>query len=67
MRKIGQIIPVLIDRMENNYYIARSEFDSPEVDPEILIKNDEELIIGEFYDVKINEAMPFELFAEIIK
>ena len=65
--KIGRIIPVLIDRLENNYYIARSEFDSPEVDPEILIKNDVELRVGEFYNVKINEAMPFELFAEIIK
>lgn len=64
--KIGQIIPVLIDKLENNYYIARSEFDSPEVDPEILIKNEQELTIGEFYKVKINEAMPFELFAEII-
>lgn len=65
-KKINQTLRVIVDKLEDNYYIARSEFDSPEVDPEILIKNtDEQLRIGEFYNVKITEALPFDLFAEL--
>lgn len=64
--KIGTILPVIIDRLEENYYIARSEFDSPEVDPEILIEKSESLQakVGEFYNVRIIGAHPFDLFAE---
>lgn len=65
-RKINKNLRVIVDKLEDNYYIARSEFDSPEVDPEILIKSDHvELNIGDFYDVKITEALPFDLFAEL--
>lgn len=65
--KIGEKVKVIVDKLENNYYIARSQYDSPEVDPEILIKDDQELEIGKFYQAKITGAMPFELFAEIIE
>lgn len=65
--KIGKIMTVIIDRLEENYYIARSEFDSPEVDSEILINSDDlDLEIGSFYQVKITDALPFDLFAELI-
>jgi len=65
--KIGKIYEVIIDREEGDYYIARSEFDSPEVDNEILIsKDDSKLNIGEFYKVKIINSEEFELFADVI-
>ena len=64
--KIGQTLQVIIDREENDYYIGRTHWDSPEVDPEVLIKKDTKLQIGEFYNALITGAMPFELMAEII-
>lgn len=64
--KIGQTLQVIIDREEDDYYIGRTQWDSPEVDPEVLIKKGSKLQIGEFYNVLITEAMPFELMAEII-
>lgn len=63
--KIGQTIEVIIDREEEDYYVGRTQWDSPEVDPEVLIEKDYELEIGEFYDVVIKSAMPFELIAKI--
>ena len=66
-QKIGKIYEVIIDREEDGYYIARSEFDSPEVDNEILISNtNKDIIIGEFYNVKIINSKEFELFAKVI-
>ncbi|MDE7154922.1 MAG: 30S ribosomal protein S12 methylthiotransferase RimO, partial [Muribaculaceae bacterium] len=56
---------VVIDREEDDYYIGRTEFDSPEVDPEVLISKTEKLTLGQYVDVKITGAMPFELTAEI--
>lgn len=64
--KIGQTLQVIIDREENDYYIGRTQWDSPEVDPEVLIKKDTKLQIGEFYNALITGAMPLELMAEII-
>ena len=64
--KIGKTLKVIIDSEDENYYIGRSEFDSPEVDPEILITKEQELIIGNFYNVKITEALPFDLIAKIV-
>ncbi len=61
--KVGSTMKVIIDREEPDYYIGRTEFDSPEVDPEVLIKKQYKLEIGSFYDVKIVDAMPFELIA----
>lgn len=62
--KVGKIMRVIIDRIEGEWYIARSEFCSPEVDPEVLIPVSEtELTIGEFYDVRITDAEEFDLYA----
>ncbi|MDO3389955.1 30S ribosomal protein S12 methylthiotransferase RimO [Bacteroides sp. ET489] len=65
--KVGQIMKVIIDRIEGDYYIGRTEFDSPEVDPEVLIeKQDRELEIGCFYNVRILSSDDFDLFGEIV-
>lgn len=65
--KIGQTLKVIIDRVEGDYYIARSEFDSPEVDPEILIKQTKKkLSIGELYQIKIVDSDEFDLYGMII-
>ena len=63
--KIGSVLKVIIDREEGDYFIGRTEFDSPEVDPEVLIKKSRPLSIGKFYNVRIEEAMPFELIGEV--
>ena len=64
-QKIGSIQRVIIDKEEPDYYIGRTQYDSPDVDPEVLIKKTEILEIGNFYNVKIDEAMPFELIGEV--
>jgi ribosomal protein S12 methylthiotransferase len=65
--KIGQEFKVIIDRKEGEYYIGRTQFDSPEVDPEVLIKADgKRLFCGCFYQVRITNADDFDLFGEII-
>ena len=61
--KIGSILRVVIDRVEGDWYVGRTEFCSPEVDPEVLIPLDEKLTVGEFYDVRINDAEEFDLYA----
>lgn len=65
--KIGKVMKVIIDRIEGDYYVGRSEFDSPEVDPEILIERAKSsyLKIGEFYPVKIIDADVFDLYGEV--
>ena len=63
--KIGEIFKVIIDREEEDYYVGRTEFDSPEVDPEVLVKKTAPLKLGQFVNVIIKEAMPFELIAEL--
>lgn len=66
--KVGQTLRVIIDRMEGDYYVGRSEFCSPEVDPEVLIPvASGKLLIGQFYDVKITEAEEFDLYGVIEK
>ena len=64
--KIGSSVRVIVDRKEQDYYIGRSEFSSPEVDPEILIKSDENLKIGSFYNVRITDSSEFDLYGEVI-
>ena len=62
--KIGTIQRVIIDRREGDYYIGRTEYCSPEVDPEVLIPSDEKpLTIGEFYDLRITDSEEFDLYA----
>ena len=66
--KIGQALRTIIDRREGDYYIGRTEFDSPEVDQEVLIKHiDQELVPGEFYQVEITSADVFDLYGKIAK
>ena len=66
--KIGQTLRTIIDRREGDYYIGRTEFDSPEVDQEVLIKHiDQELVPGEFYQVEITSADVFDLYGKIAK
>ena len=65
--KIGTLQQVIIDRREGDYYIARTEFCSPEVDPEVLIPvREKKLKIGEFYKVRITDAEEFDLYATTI-
>ncbi len=65
--KVGQDLKVIIDRMEGDYYIGRTEFDSPEVDPEVLIpiSSAKDVKIGEFCNCHINSADDFDLYANI--
>jgi ribosomal protein S12 methylthiotransferase len=61
--KVGKTLQVIIDREEDEFYVGRTQWDSPEVDPEVLIKKEKALEIGNFYNVEILEALPFELIA----
>lgn len=61
--KIGKTLQVVIDREEDEFYVGRTQWDSPEVDPEVLVKKNKPLHTGEFYNVIITEALPFELIA----
>jgi ribosomal protein S12 methylthiotransferase len=60
--RIGNEYKVIIDRRENEYYIGRTEYDSPEVDNEVLIKSKKMLNTGQFYNIKITESNEFDLF-----
>lgn len=61
---VGKTLKVIVDRKEGEYYICRSEYSSPEVDPEVLVKADN-MTIGNFYDVKITGSDEFDLYAEL--
>lgn len=65
---VGQTLPVIIDRYDGEYYIGRTEYDSPEVDCEVLIAApEEELCVGSFYSVHITRAEEFDLYATLAK
>ena len=65
--KIGQEFKVVIDRKEGNYFIGRTEFDSPDVDNEVLIDATKTYLkTGEFVNVKVIEAEDFDLYAEVV-
>lgn len=64
--KVGQTLRVVVDRTEGDYYVCRSEFCSPEVDPEVLVSRDgAELEVGQFYNVKVTASDDFDLFATL--
>lgn len=63
--KVGKTFKVIVDREDNDYYVGRTEFDSPEVDPEVLIEKTKKLVPGEFYNVTITEALPYELVGRV--
>ena len=66
LSKEGQILKVIIDREESDYYVGRTEFDSPEVDPEVLISKEKRLQVGHFYQVKIDNAEDYDLFGHVV-
>lgn len=67
-KKIGKTMKVIIDRKENDYYIGRTEYCSPDVDPEVLIHSTgKNLEIGAFYQVKITDAEEFDLYGEVVE
>ena len=66
--KVGQTLPVIIDRQEGNYYIGRTEFCSPEVDPEVLIPMDDvKLETGQVYQVRMTDSEEFDLYGVVLK
>ena len=67
-RRIGQRMRVIIDRKEGDFYIGRSEYDSPEVDQELIIQsNGKRLLRGHFYEVEITDAEDYDLYAEVVR
>ena len=65
-QKVGELLKVLIDKQQGNYWVGRTEYDSPEIDNEVLIeKNATELKIGEFYRIRITRAEEFDLYGTI--
>ena len=66
--KVGNVYKTIIDRVEGEYYIGRTEYDSPDVDTEVLINVAEgDLQIGAFYDVRITDATEFDLMGTLEK
>ena len=66
-KRVGSVMKVIIDRKEGDYYVGRTEYSSPEVDPEVLIPADEKtLVTGRFYDAKIVGSEEFDLYATTI-
>jgi ribosomal protein S12 methylthiotransferase len=65
--KIGKVYKVLIDRREGGYYVGRTQYDSPEVDNEVLVEAGRELSTGQFYQVRITGAGEFDLYARVEK
>lgn len=63
---IGKTLKVIVDRKEGEYFICRSEYSSPEVDPEVLVKSDNELAVGEFYNVEITGSDEFDLYGNVV-
>ncbi len=63
--KVGQTLRVIIDREDPDYYVGRTEFDSPEVDGEVLISKERPLTVGNFYAVSIHDALPFDLLGSV--
>ena len=63
--KVGKVMRVIIDRKEGDYYVGRTEYSSPEVDPEVLVRADRRLRTGAFYNVRITDSAEFDLYGEI--
>jgi len=63
--KVGKSYKVLIDKLDGDYYVGRTQYDSPEVDNEVLIPANQNLTIGHFYQVRITSAEEFDLYGMI--
>ena len=66
-KRVDSIQKVIIDRCEEGYYVGRTQYDSPEVDQEVIIHSDIELSEGDFYMVKITGAEDYDLYAEVVE
>lgn len=64
--KVGQTFRVIVDREEEDFYVGRTQYDSPEVDPEILISKETPLSPGSFYEVKVIDAQAFDLYGKVL-
>jgi ribosomal protein S12 methylthiotransferase len=64
--KIGQVFKTLIDKKESGRYLGRTEFDSVEVDNEVIIHSDGKLPIGDFVNVRITKAYDYDLEGEVV-
>lgn len=64
--KVGQTFRVVVDREEEDFYVGRTQYDSPEVDPEILISKETPLSPGSFYEVKVIDAQAFDLYGKVL-
>jgi ribosomal protein S12 methylthiotransferase len=64
--KVGKIFKVMIDKKEAGRYLGRTEFDSVEVDNEVIIQSNKKLTIGEFVNVKINKAFDYDLEGTVV-
>lgn len=62
--KAGKVLEVVIDTEEEEFYVGRTQYDSPEVDPQVLVRKTRTLVPGQYYNVRVTEALPFELIAE---
>lgn len=65
-QRVGKDYKILVDRKEADYYIGRTEYDSPEVDDEVIISSECPLKIGEFYQVHITQALENDLYADVL-
>ena len=66
-QKVGKVLRVIIDQEEADFYIGRTEHDSPEVDGEVMVKKgDFSLIPGEFYNVKVTDSLDYDLIGEVV-
>ena len=67
-QKVGEVLKVLIDRVEGGFFVGRTEYDSPEVDNEVLVKKESNYIrLGDFADVRITSADHYDLFGEVVQ
>ena len=64
--KVGRSFSVIIDREEGDFFIGRTQYDSPEVDNEVLIESEKPLHTGEFYTVEITDAAEFDIYGKIM-
>ena len=65
-QRIGKTYKVIIDKKEGEFFVGRSEFDSPEVDGEVLITSKKKLLRGDFVSVKITGAEDYDLYGEVV-
>ncbi len=64
--KVGKTLQILIDREDKDYFVGRTQYDSPEVDPEVYIEKQGNIEIGNFYEVEITSSTAFELFGKVV-